>query len=144
MCFYTLSSNQWTFKQPINFGRNLLAVVQDYGYGEPLDDYIKNNSMITTISGDNVSTRLISLLLNKRVDVVVADKLVVEYKIANNLFSADTIRQAGCLTENYFYLALSPTTENKNLLKKISADLIKPENINFYNSLKISVSTNHQ
>jgi polar amino acid transport system substrate-binding protein len=143
MCFYTLSENQWTFNQPISFGSNLLAVVQDYGYGEPLDTYIKNNSLITTISGEDVSTRLISLLLNKRVDVIVADKLVVEYKMANNLISTDTIRQAGCLMENYFYLALSSTTENKNLLTKISADLIKPENINLYNSLKLKVSKSH-
>lgn len=143
MCFYTLSSNRWTLNHPLNFGTNLLAVVQDYGYGESFDAYIKNNSLTTKISGEDVSTRLISLLLNKRIDVIVADKLVVEYKIANNLISADSIRQAGCLMENYFYLALSPTTENKHLLKKISADLTKPENIKLYNNLKSKVSKSH-
>lgn len=54
MCFYTVNSNKWIFDQPINFASNLLAVVQDYGYGEPLDSYIKNNSSSTFITTENV------------------------------------------------------------------------------------------
>lgn len=143
MCFYTLSSNKWIFSKSFNFGVNLLAVVQDYGYGEPLDSYIKSNALITSISGSNVTDRLISLLLKERVDVIVADKLVVDYKISNKLINANIIKQAGCLTENYFYLALNPTIENKKLLKKLSYDLTKPENIKFFNNLKLEISKNH-
>lgn len=120
MCFYTLNSNKLMFDKSIDFGDNLLAVVQDYGYGEPLDSYIKIDKSITSISGSNVTDRLISLLIKGRVDVIVTDKLVVDYKIANHQIDVNTLKQAGCLVENDFYLALSPSEENKSLLIKLN------------------------
>ncbi len=140
MCFYTLNSNKLMFDKSIDFGDNLLAVVQDYGYGEPLDSYIKIDKSITSISGSNVTDRLISLLIKGRVDVIVTDKLVVDYKIANHQIDVNTLKQAGCLVENDFYLALSPSEENKSLLIKLNQELIQPDNINYFKQLKVDIS----
>jgi polar amino acid transport system substrate-binding protein len=140
MCFYTLNTSNLQFDKSIDFGNNLLAVVQDYGYGEPLDSYIKKNKSVTSISGSNVTDRLISLLIKGRVDVIVTDKLVVDYKIANHSIDASTLKQAGCLVENDFYLALRPSADNKKLLEKIDKALIEPENINYFKDLKLTIS----
>jgi hypothetical protein len=70
----------------------------------------------------------------------VTDKLVVDYKIANHHIDANALKQAGCLVENDFYLALSPSTENTNLLKKLNQELIQPDNINYFKQLKVDIS----
>jgi polar amino acid transport system substrate-binding protein len=44
MCFYTVNSSNLRFDKSIDFGNNLLAVAQDYGYGEPLDSYTRDHS----------------------------------------------------------------------------------------------------
>ena len=145
MCFYTLKRNAWALSAPLNFEDNLLAIVQDYGYGEPLDSYLNNHDGMTAISGGDVTKRLITLLFKQRVDIIVADKLVVEYKTANDSnIDANLMRVAGCLPKNHFYLALSPSQTNQRLLQRLENDIQQPGNKLFLQGLKMNISHNKE
>lgn len=135
MCFYTLKPNRWTYKGDLNFNDNVLAVIQDYSYDQSLDTFIENNVEVITIFGSEATQRLIQLLLTKRADIIAVDKLVLAYVSKNQLIDVSGLKNAGCLAKNDFYLALTPSTENKNLIGKLDRDLQLKENIDYYNEL---------
>jgi polar amino acid transport system substrate-binding protein len=139
MCFYTLKSNDWQFNNELKLGANILSVIQDYGYGEPLDSYLKSSAKIMYLTGDNVTERLVSTLFAKRADVIVADKLVLAYEAKRKLIDISGLKNAGCLAKNNYYLALRPSKENKALLKKLDRDLMRTENITFFNNLLLDI-----
>jgi polar amino acid transport system substrate-binding protein len=142
MCFYTLRSKKWAFKSELELGTNILAVIQDYGYGEPLDSYLKNTEKVMYLTGDNVTERLVSTLFTKRADVIVVDKLVLAYKSKNKLIDVSGLKNVGCLAKNNYYLALRPSKENKVLLKKLDRDLMREENRIFLDNLLLAVYKN--
>jgi len=135
MCFYTLKTNQWQFKESLNFAGNKLAVIQDYSYDKLLDTYIENNTDVIAIFGSDVTERLLQLLFSKRADIIVVDKLVLAYISKHNHIDISQVKNAGCLAENDFYLALTPTKGHQALLNKLERELALPENKSFYQGL---------
>lgn len=116
MCFYTRADSKWRYKKPLDFSNNKLGIIQNYGYGEPLDSYLKskNDKNLHEISGTNSIARLIKLLANNRVDIIIEDRIVFDWTRSNNpILKQLPIKEAGCLPKHLFYLALSPTEANK-------------------------------
>jgi polar amino acid transport system substrate-binding protein len=125
MCFYTREKSQWSYKSAVDFEMNKLLVIQDYGYGEPLDSYIKTKAeVLITLSGEEGLERSIKMLQIGRADIIIEDKRVIQWFMAKNKIEHSQIREAGCLVEQPFYLALSPTIKNKELLKTLENALI--------------------
>ena len=125
MCFYTKVTNPWVYQPNLNLGKNKLAVVQDYGYGEPLDPYIDENkdNNLVFISGSNSTNRLIKMLQMERVDIIIEDRNVIQWTVIKNNLDTSLIKEAGCLKEQPFYLALSPSEQNIELMKKLTPTL---------------------
>ena len=123
MCFYTQKDNDWQYSTPINIGANKLAVIQNYGYGEPVDSFIKNKSDIVKLSGLDSSKRLLDLLIKKRVDIIIGDSMVLGWSAQINNFDLHTSKQAGCLPESPFYLALTPSDKHKKLIVELDSAL---------------------
>ncbi|WP_286262297.1 substrate-binding periplasmic protein [Thalassotalea atypica] len=126
MCFYTQKGNEWQYSTPLNISANRLAIIQDYGYGEPVDSYVKNVSGLTLLSGDNSTKRLLDLLLKSRVDIIIEDPMVLNWNAQISQRDTQKLNQAGCLSENPFYLALTPTNKHSNLIIKIDNALKLP------------------
>lgn len=125
MCFYTKPTNTWVYQSDLNLGTNKLAIVQDYGYGEPLDTYIDENKHgnLLKISGDDSTKRLIKILQMNRADIIIEDSKVVQWSMMKNNVDSTNIQKAGCLNEQPFYLALSQTESNRQLIKDLNASL---------------------
>lgn len=139
MCFYTQDTNTWLYQADLNLGANKLAIVQDYGYGEPLDSYINENKNgnLLSISGDDSTNRLIKILQMGRADIIIEDNKVVQWTMNRNNLDSSNLKNAGCLNEQPFYLALAPNENNRQLMKDLNRSLV-----NVYEKFK-SVTTIH-
>ena len=97
MCFYTSTSNAWRYDGTMKFGNNILAIIQNYGYGEPLDSYIKNKpDALLSITGANTTKRLIELLLKDRANIIIEDSAVLDWFSAKQSINTENIKKSGC------------------------------------------------
>ncbi|NMP30702.1 transporter substrate-binding domain-containing protein [Thalassotalea sp. M1531] len=131
VCFFTRNNQDWRYKIPLDFTGMRLGVIQDYGYGEPLDSYILKSSaesLVIKISGDLGTKRLVDMLLNDRIDIFVEDKKVVAWQLAQHNTSQSFLRNAGCLPKQPFYLALYPNDKNRRLIDLLNQLLEDEEN----------------
>lgn len=108
MCFFTSSESTWNYNDLSTLSKTNLAVVKDYGYGEPLDSYIRANPNLDNlieISGYDSIKRLVQLIEKERIETIIEDKYVVDWELRNEV---RTLRNAGCLTKIPFYMAFEP------------------------------------
>mgnify|MGYP000506395086 FL=1 len=89
-------------------------MIQDYGYGQPMDGYIKEASsgQLTVIASGGIN-RLRRMLIAGRVDAFVGDSNVVAWLLKTK---TTLPRQVGCLPENPFYIAFN---SNRPWVKEI-------------------------
>ncbi|TAD87385.1 MAG: hypothetical protein EAZ99_17800 [Alphaproteobacteria bacterium] len=63
-----------------------LVAIADYSYGDPFDDYIethrRDSKRVSLLSGDDVTKRLIRLVLSSRADVLIEDVAVLRFEAA--------------------------------------------------------------
>lgn len=135
VCFFTQVTNQWSFDGVFLNSNQKIGVIQDYGYGEPLDSLIKSEDNVLQITGDNSSKRLLNMLKKGRVDIIAEDRLVLNWVAKREEFDLSTIRNAGCLSENPFYLALTKKEAHEELLIELNKLLTEPKNISLLNDL---------
>lgn len=132
VCFYANKSVAWQYSQPIELQDYVLGVIQDYGYDENIDQYIAENSaseQIMAMKGDDGSSRLLNMLVRKRVDVIVEDKLVLQWQAAKNNIDLSEITNVGCSTAHPFYLALNKSkAPHQKIIDLLNKELAEPEN----------------
>ncbi len=128
VCFYTRKTIKWRYGGIDSLKEINLAVIQDYGYGEPLDDYINNLQPhgLTIIKSGGI-TRLLRMLMADRFDVFIGDSNVVAWRLQESM---NVLRNAGCLNENPFYVAFNPQREwAAKLIKKLDVWLKTAKNL---------------
>ena len=115
MCFYGLTALKWQYTGKDSLADVSLAVIAEYGYGTPVDEYLFNNQFndrVIELSGDHGLPRLISLVTSKRADVFIEDKNVINWYLKHEPSNAaKQLKTLGCLDETPFYLALSPNLD---------------------------------
>lgn len=136
MCFFTRKNNHWRYSKELNIGSNRLAVIQGYGYGEPLDSFTQKTPQITKLTGENGTARLMDILLRERVDIIVEDKLVLNWQSREDNLDTRDFREAGCMVEQPFFIALNDNQENIKLLEKLDKSLSAAANVNLLRTIK--------
>lgn len=130
VCFYTHKNSPWRYDQPMNLQRFTLGIIQDYGYSEEIDHFIVQNAeseQIIALTGSQNTPRLLNMLIKERVDIIVEDKLVINWQANKNNLDLSTIVNAGCTKPKPFYLAL-------NKFKKSNQNIINILNKEFTNA----------
>jgi polar amino acid transport system substrate-binding protein len=140
VCFFTLHENAWHYNNQMLFGDNILGVIQDYGYGEPLDSFIRTNNKhhLVSISGSDSINRLLAMLIKKRVDVIAQDLKVLSWLAKEESINIDEVKQSGCLSPQPFYLALSSNNQNRKIINQLNVLLSHPDNLKRLNELSLS------
>lgn len=127
MCFFTSEMQNWLYTGTRSLNDVNLAIVKDYGYGEPLDSYIrenKNKENLFEISGYDSVQRLIQLLEKDRVEAFIEDKYVVDWQLDRE----SNLRNAGCLKAIPFYMAFDPEfAQSSGIIKIIDQALSEPK-----------------
>ncbi len=118
---FTLSDSTWTYKNQHSLNKIRLGAVQGYDYGNLLNAYIKShrsspNNYITLLSGDNVVSRSLNLLISKRIDAYVDAGPVVWYQ-AKQLGISEKIKSVGSVSPpEPAYIAFSPRLQSSEKL----------------------------
>ncbi|MGY5453191.1 hypothetical protein ACVFI8_19940 [Agarivorans sp. MS3-6] len=130
MSFFTTSDSNWQFtdKNSLQTLPTPFGVIAGYGYGEPIDSFIKdpnNRNSIHSIKGDNPQARLIKMLEYQRAAVIIEDERVIQRFIQDK----SHVRFAGTLNQSPFYLAFKPTLSwAKEVILLLDKELAAPEN----------------
>lgn len=105
MCFFTRADSEWVFKDATSLNQIRLGVIDSYGYGNPVDDFLKSSPKnVDSVSSGGIST-LHNMLQSKRFDAFIDDPKVIRWTLKEDF---KYIRLAGCLKKNPFYLAINP------------------------------------
>ncbi|MCF2950413.1 hypothetical protein L0668_20050 [Paraglaciecola aquimarina] len=146
MCFYGLPTSKWEYVDQGSLSEVLLAVISQYGYGSPVDDYLadqENTKKVIELSGDLGLQRLMSLVQVGRAEVFIEDKNVFNwFNKTHKLTGGSNFKQLGCLDETPFYLALSSELPwAKEVVKLLNLEFASKFN---HNWLKQHKSVNYQ
>ncbi|TPH17303.1 substrate-binding periplasmic protein [Litorilituus lipolyticus] len=132
VCFYTHKTSDWQYQSPLQLDNLTLGVIKGYGYQDEIDKYISLHSKserIVSLSGNQGLIRLISILKKQRVDIIVEDKLVMNWQAKTNNIDLTDIKNAGCTTPQPFYLALNvKAPQSKALIELLDIELARQEN----------------
>ncbi len=122
VCFYANKAAHWQYSEPLNLQQFVLGVIQDYGYEDQIDQYILTNSnteRIVSLSGNEGTPRLLNMLIKGRVDIIVEDKLVLNWHIKRAGINITNIVNAGCMRAKPFYLALNNFKKSHQIILNI-------------------------
>ncbi|MDK8463466.1 transporter substrate-binding domain-containing protein [Marinobacter sp. SS13-12] len=108
---FTLPNKTWEYQGLKSLKDVRIGVIQDYSYGGLYEDYIKGNqdneSRVVVLRGDRALDRLVEMLRLGRIDVLVAEKRVVQYHFQSR-GQDNPLRYAGLVNEEPLYVAFSP------------------------------------
>jgi polar amino acid transport system substrate-binding protein len=127
--FYTTQESSWNFSGIESLQHVQLGYVGGYGYGDPLDSYLKdpaNQSRIQALNADNALEQNIKKLLAGRIQATIESKMVMAAKLSD-MGLGDNIRSAGALgNQSKMYIACSPKkSESKRITEMLGQGIIK-------------------
>lgn len=126
--FYILKGVNWRFQGIESLKRKRLGVIDGYGYGKVVSDYITSNrktfGAIHEATGNNALRENIEKLQRNQIDVIVETRPVMEYNLSR-LHLADKIVWAGSVKQAPVYLAFSPARPQSVGFAKLYDDGMK-------------------
>ncbi len=139
-CFYSTPESQWHFNGVASLADIRLGAIKNYGYGEKIDRYIRDNgeqnARLQLLSGDNPYQRLFSMLRHYRIDAYISDHHVNAWHLKKASLNDSDIRNAGCLNALPFYLGLYPGANQADaLIQWLNKALSMPGNIHLSESI---------
>lgn len=106
-CFYSRADSSWTFTGADSLKNMRIGAIKSYSYGELIDKAIaKQKGRFELQAGNNLTERLVRMLVAGRLDVFIENEYLVAY---NLLLNPDVkLREAGCEASSSTYIAFSP------------------------------------
>lgn len=117
--FFVHQSDPWKFNNIESLNDKLLGIIKDYTYEKEIDAYISDNfadnRRIHVAHGDDPYEQMVKLLQAKRVDLIVANPNVFNYKLSMmGLNSSDYKMIPIPNSVNYVYIGFSPALKQSN------------------------------
>ena len=126
--FYVLKGISWRFQGVETLKRKRLGVIESYGYGNEVKEYIRMNSevrgAVQAQTGNNPLRTNIKKLQNNEIDVVVESRPVMEYTLAS-MGLEDKVIWAGGVKQDAVFLAFSPASPQSAGFAKMYDDGVR-------------------
>ena len=128
MCFFSVNPREFVYVNRASLRHIRLGVVQNYGYGEPIDSVIKSPrpaELIFEVASATPLKQLIKMANVGRIDMLIEDKLVM----ANYLLSTSNVNMhtLDCMPSQPFYTAIAPHVENSDFWVNKIATVLQGE-----------------
>ena len=105
--FYSLPTSIWTYTDATSLSAVTIGVVRDYSYSPAVDARVVAKDRILEVAGERPLFQLIKLLEAQRVDVLIENRLVMQWTI-QALNKSQAVRDAGSAQQrDSIYLAFS-------------------------------------
>lgn len=131
VCFFSNKDSQWRYKGVSSLNAVTLGAIKGYGYDSDIDEYIRNAKSIEAvqlISGGKEIPRFINMLDLNRIDAFLDDQYVAAWEAKTHRIDLADYQNAGCLSENPFFMAFSPNFNwASELVKKLDVQFSKKE-----------------
>lgn len=125
---YVKAGNRWRYKNIKSLRGVTLGVIEDYSYGDALNNYIekhKNDSKRLHIArGDDALEVNVKKLMSGDIDVLIEDNHVMDYYLSEHRGEAQ-VGTAGTMpfsTDDDLFIAFSPAHERSKDYAQILAD----------------------
>lgn len=117
----------WKFAGPESLRNARLAVVEGYHYPEPIERRLYDGrDGLVVVSGDDPTPRLLSLLVEGRVDAAVDGRLVLEAHLSEHPELRKSLEPAGSLKWRSVYVQLRPDLPGaRQVLARLDAALLE-------------------
>lgn len=126
--FFVQNGDSWKYSNLASLEQRVLGVIGGYSYGDLHLKYVEpsahKSEKLVVLSGDNLLKRLTDLLLKKRVDVIVEDRLVLMNSLINHA-KASSIQSAGIYAKEKIYIAFSPNKPESRTYAQILNDYVE-------------------
>jgi polar amino acid transport system substrate-binding protein len=107
-CFYTQEKNNWHYTGVESLAGLHIGAIKSYSYGALIDAAIANNRANFYLqSGDNLTARLMRMLMAGRFDSFIENEYLVQYTLAR--FPDFRLREAGCESSSKTFIGFSPS-----------------------------------
>jgi polar amino acid transport system substrate-binding protein len=117
-CFYTRPENPWRFAGSASLAGMHVGVINGYSYGAQMNALIKREAASFEVqSGDTLTQRLAVMVSLKRLDSFIEDHNVVRYLLKSQ--PELQLKEAGCVPQNFTYMALSPALAGSPALARV-------------------------
>lgn len=132
-CFYVNKDSSSKYKNNESLVGKIVGLVSDYNYGKSFDDFVKKKNgtdKFDYITGTDTTLRLFLKLNSNRNEIIIEDKSVASYVLANSDGELKKIvtKEVGCLPPQSLYIAFTPKDKIKSLelVKRFDNEIKKP------------------
>lgn len=120
--FYVPLGSNWRFEGMDSLRDQRFGVIRDYSYGNLFDTYIEENrndpQRIFEITGEAPLPRLVQMLATGRLDLVVEDRSVMSWLLAEQ-GAAGSIQEAAVFAQDGVFVAFSPANPRSPYLAEL-------------------------
>jgi len=116
--FFVMPNTNWQYQGYASLKRIRLGVIQDYSYGNLLNEYIIPNQPsknVIELSGNLALSRLVEMLRLSRIDALIEDHLVFEHHLFKENAKHEFV-SAGIAFEENVFIAFSPALAESRIL----------------------------
>jgi len=112
---FSRKGDPWTYEGPASFSGKIVGLVQDYSYGEELDQALLDHGTLSYASGDRPLALNLRKLDAGRIDLLVEDRNSLLHA-ARGLGLEERIELKRTFEESELFLALSPRKDHSERL----------------------------
>lgn len=117
-CFFTMPDSQWKFA---GLGQQYSELTLGLAFGKSVDARVEPGfGNVSRVSGEAPTRRMVKMLQLKRLDVILEDRLSVEYTVAR--MRLPPLRNAGCTEKKGEYVAFSALLPGASRYARILSD----------------------
>jgi len=131
LCFYRSTHSDFHYDNRESLANIVVGAIKGYGYDDPIASMKVSprvDEKLLEISSETPLLALIQMLKANRIGTLIEDKAVMEYTLKQMHIKG--VEEAGCQPAKPFYLALSPSFQDKALMmQRIEKLLAQPEAI---------------
>ncbi len=128
--FWVKKGDNWKYTDTKSLKGRVIAVIQDYSYGEEVDGYIQENladpAAVQVATGDEALQKNIAKLLLGRVSAVMEDRAVILYTL-DKMNKKNELISAGKVKEQDLFVAFSPAKPRSKELAEIISRYTKKQ-----------------
>lgn len=104
-CVFVRSDSKWDYSNFESLDQKSIGLALHYDYGSQMNLYLEkrakiNDSRLIMLTGDNVFSRLLRLLVRKRIDIILMDKVSGQFAIKSAIeekqIKEGLVRLSGC------------------------------------------------
>lgn len=130
-CFFVKQDRAWQYQNLESLSGIRLGLIENYAYGSPVDRWLAKqagSAMLFRSQAQHPLEELLGKAKRNEIDIFIEDAYVLRHHLYQHPKPNLKLRQAGCLDENPFYIAINPDRPHSQKLVSQLNSALKDSN----------------